>query len=154
MGQLQQRVIDQNEDYVPLMMTSGSCNCWMIATQLSDYAEWTHRSSEEMRREKRGLWEISVDSALRSSGLETVSFFQHQNLLLSLVVGPPSLSAKDIHNILYGVLRLSDDLYLHASISRAFHSSEQIHASCMEAISLLHYAVLSSLAQLSFMMKN
>lgn len=150
MGQLQPRVVDHNDDYVPLMMTIGSCTCWMIASQISDYAEWTHRSSEEKRREIRGLWEISVDSALSASGLETVSFFQHQNLLLSLVVGPPSMSAKDLNNILRGVLKLSEDLDLHASISRPFQGSEQIHASCMEAISLLHYAVLSSLAPIVF----
>ncbi|MFC5447385.1 response regulator transcription factor [Paenibacillus aestuarii] len=140
-GQLQQGGADLYVDDA-LIVSNGSSNCWMIATQVADYAQWNDRSTEEVRREMRALWERRIDAALQPIGLETVSFFQHPNMLLTFVAAPLSVKTKDLYDALFGTLKLSDDVSLYASISCPFASSEHIRAACLEAISLLQYAVL------------
>jgi len=140
--QLQQRGADLIVDDAPVM-AGGLTNCWMVATQVADYAQWHDRSTDELRREMRTLWESRVDGALQPIGLEAVSVFQHPNMLLTFIAAPLSVKTNDLHDALHGVLKLSDHVSLYASISCPFASLEYIRAACLETVSLLQYAVLT-----------
>ncbi|MDD9268965.1 response regulator [Paenibacillus sp. GCM10023248] len=148
-SKLQDRDAARDDTYVPSIMAGGSAVCRMIATQIADYAAWVDSSSEEQRRESRALWESAVDDALRTCGLEPLSFFHHPNLLLTLCAAPLTDNSDKLHHVLNSI-GLAPGVQLYAGVSQPFSAAEQIYPSAMEAMGLLQFAVLPAAAPVVF----